>query len=1100
MRLKKVLSAITAATVMLTSTLSAWQMAGATLLPLDTYNAQVTLSGYTSEELKAVPISDILDNLEYSESYTIDVDTSESTGEAETAEGADTSESGETPEGGESDTPVTSSNTSIDIELDADKLAAVTVNRGDKVEISEAAAKVWMSRYAGGYDMYYLAQADSTVDLSFVLDYMDTEETSYTFDMTVIVGSGKQLDPGNIRYEVEVTVDLSYAIKDVYRVYKMVDGEQVDLDVARTYSYTLYLTDTITNDDDIYFEYSGVLVDTDGNEIEAERTVTYSGGKQDDNGWLCYGYDVYRYTDVDVQWTIDGEVVRSQSIDFWIFGSTLYISNDVTDINDNNVIRSIYINDESYENGIYNHDYSYKLRPGYSLDDNYFYRIYDIYKTSVNSGYSDNVVKAVEGKYSTLAETAELTDIKDSLIGWNADGVPITTEAKTYTIFVDKAMLDGESTTIDTEATEHVVINLTVNLREETSTSTSTTVSVPTVNTSDRYFRVNRAAYSSSYAVSYDVDSYYSYGYQTLFVLPTSDLFDMTKLDMFVYLNDSNINNVFNVKENVMVDFDKMTQDFSEGEVQYTVSTRNDGTKNYFVNVKPVEEGAKLYVHGPNERSVFFNDHYGYDHDILIANIGDEQLTGLKVELVDAKNIKLDSYWTVGGEKNETLAAFTTTDSDEMANLAKVKLLPDGDGDISGTLKISADGQETYTIKLTGKAGDPKIVTESPLPEAVKYVPYNAIIATDNIFDWNMPTFYMTGKLPKGMSFDRATGEIYGVAQETGTFQFSVYAYFPYTTSTQYIPFELTILDNTNENVYNASDDGYTIETHIGTAVTGEDYAFNLYNAGADQLFVSVGEYDGFEAVWLNGQKLEADVDYTSEEGSTRITIKSQTFKNLEIGSSNTIAAEFRVGGEDSLDLKRTAQNFVITAFNTNTNIPSTPTVPDSGTTGGSTSGTTSGWGGGFVTNTTPVSPIPQSVLDTVKGSSVDTNTVNEATAKFAEFVGSQYAGYFANLYKYDEAGKKLDFIACVKVDDDGIARFGAVEAGDYAVYTDKVTHIKGDMDNNIGVNALDASVILRWITGLTVLDDPMKGDVDGNGVVNANDAAVILKKAVGLM
>ena len=55
--------------------------------------------------------------------------------------------------------------------------------------------------------------------------------------------------------------------------------------------------------------------------------------------------------------------------------------------------------------------------------------------------------------------------------------------------------------------------------------------------------------------------------------------------------------------------------------------------------------------------------------------------------------------------------------------------------------------------------------------------------------------------------------------------------------------------------------------------------------------------------------KLVEGRDYDSEEGSTKITIRAQTFQKAGSGS-HTIAAEFRHGGKNDLNspLKKTAQ------------------------------------------------------------------------------------------------------------------------------------------------------------------------------------------------
>jgi Putative Ig domain. len=328
------------------------------------------------------------------------------------------------------------------------------------------------------------------------------------------------------------------------------------------------------------------------------------------------------------------------------------------------------------------------------------------------------------------------------------------------------------------------------------------------------------------------------------------------------------------------------------------------------------ETGSKLFVNGPDERVVFLDEYFEYKHDILIANVGDAKLTGIKVEL-NATNVKLDDYWIVGGNGNDTLAAFTETSNNsqygELANLAKIRLLPDGGGEIKGTLKISADGQSDVTINLTGRASNPEIIIDS-LDEAVKYVPYSNLVQTNNMNEWNKATFSIaSGTLPDGVTLNASTGEIYGVPQESGTFSFKVQV--DYSGSEYFQPsfadLTLTVKDNTNTNVYDATDNGYALTQTIGTD-TNNDRAFVLETID-DHMFISEGNYSEFKGFWLNGEKLVEGVDYTSEEGSTKITINRQTFgEKARRNGNNTIAAEFRIDGEDKGELKRTAQNFVI--------------------------------------------------------------------------------------------------------------------------------------------------------------------------------------------
>lgn len=415
-------------------------------------------------------------------------------------------------------------------------------------------------------------------------------------------------------------------------------------------------------------------------------------------------------------------------------------------------------------------------------------------------------------------------------------------------------------------------------------------------------------------------DSYYKNHYQ--FLLINDPDADLTKLipefrrsgeDVKVYAGSEQKSG-------------ESVQDFSNGPVTYSVFT-DESPRQYFVTFAKKEAEAKLFVNGPEEREVFLTGVEEYrKHDIVIANVGAKDLTGLKVELQDPSHIKLDSYWTVGGPKNSTLPPFTTVEEKDengnyvseghLFNLAKIRLLPDGNGEISGTLKISADGQEDVYIKLRGYAGNPKIITEG-LGEGVKYVPYSYHVATNNMYDWTKVTMSITdGTLPEGVTLNKTTGEIYGVPKEAGEFPITIRAsYNREEFESSYKRFTLTIQENTDDYVYEMSDPGYEVLQHVGVHRPASSYGYYHYilTRRSDQLFVSKGEIDEFVGFWLNGEKLIEGEDYTKESGSTRITIRRQTFENKADQSGiNTIAAEFRVGGDRNNDLKRTAQNFRI--------------------------------------------------------------------------------------------------------------------------------------------------------------------------------------------
>ncbi len=190
----------------------------------------------------------------------------------------------------------------------------------------------------------------------------------------------------------------------------------------------------------------------------------------------------------------------------------------------------------------------------------------------------------------------------------------------------------------------------------------------------------------------------------------------------------------------------------------------------------------------------------------------------------------------------------------------------------------------------------------------VKYVPYSYTVQTDNTDPDNQVTFSVVeGRLAEGLQMYPATGEIYGIPMESGEFKIKVEAAYSnpkYPPS--YAELTLTVLENTDENVGTASDSGYRITQPVPDLNTG-----SLSGSGT-QLLVSEGEYAEFQdAVYLDGRRLQSGTEYTSEAGSTRITIQNQTLANAGTGS-HTLSMEFRT--QDTGALRRAAQNLTISA------------------------------------------------------------------------------------------------------------------------------------------------------------------------------------------
>jgi len=220
----------------------------------------------------------------------------------------------------------------------------------------------------------------------------------------------------------------------------------------------------------------------------------------------------------------------------------------------------------------------------------------------------------------------------------------------------------------------------------------------------------------------------------------------------------------------------------------------------------------------------------------------------------------------------------------------------------NGEYKDSYNGmQSEYSAPVSGclsaDGGEPAL-TEGRLPDAVLYVPYEFNFA--NIGDGQSAVGYsiVEGNLPEGMRLE-PDGKLCGVPMERGEFVFSV----EQTSGGSEIRTEytLTILDNTDANAEAFTNAGYEIVQRV------PDFTVDSISS---HTLVSVGTYDEYTDVYIDGVKLVEGEDYTSESGSTRITIKSETFARFSEPGVHTIVLEFRTTRTN--DLKRAVQNYYV--------------------------------------------------------------------------------------------------------------------------------------------------------------------------------------------
>lgn len=476
----------------------------------------------------------------------------------------------------------------------------------------------------------------------------------------------------------------------------------------------------------------------------------------------------------------------------------------------------------------------------------------------------------------------------------------------------------------------------------------------PRPNSEDTYFNVTGADGLRAYVMPYAHDSYYYNGFQTVFLLDSGNkpVTDAQIKPTFHKGYDVSVYAGQNATSGTLQSSGTSAVNFANGvPVQYSASAGN-GThlKNYWVTFLTQKTGGPaLFVNAANDeshkdddnktpvREVYLTKEFGDHHDIFFANIGDAEMTGITVALEDAQNVKLDEYWTVNNDataEKRKLAAFTTVvpkDDErnnvsygELPNVAKLRLVPDGDGAISGKLTISAKDVDPVTIRLTGFSSDLKFTTET-ITDGVKYVPYNSVIQTNSMGASDAITFrVIDGSLPDGVVL-QPNGTLYGMPTRTGVYTFTVEAAHT-TVETMKITrgYTITIKDNTPQNVEASTDENYKLIDRVPDVVDGN----------SDQVFRSEGPFAQFYAFYLDGRELIRDTDYTAEEGSTRVTIRSQTLRNAGSGS-HTLAAEFRTDRNDTATVKRAAQNYTLSTG-----------TSGSGSTGGSTGSGSGGSGG----------------------------------------------------------------------------------------------------------------------------------------------------------
>lgn len=150
----------------------------------------------------------------------------------------------------------------------------------------------------------------------------------------------------------------------------------------------------------------------------------------------------------------------------------------------------------------------------------------------------------------------------------------------------------------------------------------------------------------------------------------------------------------------------------------------------------------------------------------------------------------------------------------------------------------------------------------------------------------------------------------------------------------------------------------------------------------------------------------------------------------------------------------------------------------------------------GIRTSAIYIPSVPVNELQGTEAARLHINSDNKLCAGLLVNVGSGNKGKFAALYRYDSTANTMVQLGNVRIAGTGEVQLMPDVSGDYVVFVDTATSIVGDLDNNLLVNALDASVLMRTLVYGNTPDDE-KYDVNGDGFVNALDAAEILRRSV---
>ena len=804
-------------------------------------------------------------------------------------------------------------------------------------EATSAEKIAWSYTNTSDNDAYEVNGTADKIDLSWGTDW------NSSFSLQLIDNNGQQLNGDATRYILPIKVTESENWLNLSAYKKAADGSMVNLN-----TYDVGYRDNLTmkwNGIDRY-----ISIDLDSESISTTETIylklnindeifpnqnyttlkAFSGKNKSEEiteTLLSAGTEGYHFLPSQNGMIIlleaydaSGVVLGSLPIQIRIY-RTVVTGLELAWLYDENKFDCTSGRSSNSSNGITT--CTMNLNTGKSEDATYYWKPY--YKKD-NVTNNSLVTAAYVGTYASIAEAtaAGATDIKDVLFGSQGYGANYSGEGVPFTIFV------GADGTAEQEIYKYII-----KCKEGT---TASSLSSATYFWIDGLYDENGSSVHTTKVGDYSSDADDSYGDSNYFTYFVDKEVDLTKLKMKFDID----NGAKLYAGNMEIKSKETILDFSKGPIQFTVSAENGkNSNNYWVAVyKPVEGAGQLYINSLKDtsaktevkdgvvysvREVMLDSIHDDIHDIMVANLGTEPIANLKVELSADATVALDDYWQLDGQhslegfsdsygylKNED-GSFSNTASSygKLWNLAKVRLVKkDGveDGtDVTGTLTFKSGDTTLMILTLTGTVGDPTIITKE-IPAAVKYVPYGVMIQNSNKYNWNTVTYDVyKGELPAGMDL-KPNGEIYGIPTEVGEYNFTIRmqnSSSRFENRYVYKKLTLTVVENTDANVDGATDEGYTILDRIPDLEWDAEGSYSIRSNGA---------FANFKDIYLDGVKLVEGTDYTKSEGSTRVTISSQTLKASKVAGVHTLGMEFREGTTEISEgtLKKAAQNYYL--------------------------------------------------------------------------------------------------------------------------------------------------------------------------------------------